>query len=123
MDRIKNLTYNLIQYRLAMPSSNSNSPVTATRRVNAVLPKASKQAIQLLLEIAAEKHSIDAQTVLALTNLLSDRQFALDFKTKQATVLEEDKERRAIAKEARLQKQADKLGITLEKHKANLVKE
>ena len=120
------MTYNLIQYRLAMSSPTSPtspSQATATRRVNAVLPKASKQAIQLLLEIAAEKHSIDAQTVLALTNLLSDRQFALDFKTKQATVLVEDKERRAIAKEARLQKQADKLGITLEEHKASLVKD
>ena len=104
-------------------SPTSPSQVATTRRVNAVLPKASKQAIQLLLEIAAEKHSIDGQTVLTLTNLLSDRQFALDFKAKQATALAEDKERRAIAKEARLKKQADKLGITVEEHKAKLAKE
>ena len=115
--------HNPVQYILAMSSPSSPSIALTTRRVNAVLPKASKQAIQLLLEIAAEKHSIDASTVLALTNLLSDRQFALDFKTKQASVLIEDKERRAIAKEARLQKQADKLGITLEAHRASLVKD
>ena len=105
--------------------SSPSSPVSpsTSRRVNAVLPKGAAQTIRLVMELGVKNGSIDAATVLALTNLLSDREFALEFKSKLAAVLVEDKARRAIAKEAKLQKQADKLGVTLEVHKDGLVKD
>ena len=107
---------------MSSPSSPT-SPTTSTRRVNAVLPKGSAQTIRLLLKLAAKNGSIDAEAALALTNLLSDREFALEFKAELAILLFQEKARRATAKEAKVQKEADKLGVTIEAHKAGLVKD
>ena len=103
-------------------SSPSSPTVSTSLRVTGVLPKASKQALQILLELAAEKHTIDASTTLALTGLLSDREFAIEFKKALTKANHDDKVQRAINKEAKLQKQADKLGIDLDTHKANIQK-
>jgi len=103
-------------------SSPSSPTVSTSQRVTGVLPKASKQALQILLELAAEKHTIDASTTLALTGLLTDREFAIEFKKALTKANHDDKAQRAINKEARLQKQADKLGVDLDTHKANIQK-
>ena len=104
-------------------SSPSSPTVSTSQRVTGVLPKASKQALQILLELAAEKHTIDAQATLALTGLLTDREFAIEFKKALTKANQDDKAQRAINKEARLQKQADKLGIELDVHKANIAQQ
>ena len=98
------------------------SSPTATR-MTAVLPKSARDALRLTLDLAAERGTIDAATALSLTGLMSDRQFAIDFKTKQAETITQQKLERAANKEARLQKAADKLGISLQEHKDNLQQE
>ena len=93
---------------------------TTETRMTSVLPKTARDAIRLTLELAATKGTIDATAALALTALLSDRQFAIEFKTKMADTQACQKEQRAINKEARLQKQADKQGISIDDLKSVL---
>ena len=80
--------------------------MSTPRQMNSILPKTSKQAIQLLIEIAVKNHSIDGQAVLALTNLVSNREFILEFKRRQATALAVEKEERVTRAAARLNNMA-----------------
>lgn len=98
-------------------SSNSS-----TTRMTSVLPKTARQAIQLTLELAADRGTIDASAALAITQLISDRQFAIDYKTKHAEELVKQKQERAEKKEARLQKMADKEGVPLQEIKDRMKK-
>ena len=99
---------------------SSPTAVTTSSRVTAVLPKAAKSHFGILLKLASEKGTIDGAAVLAITEMLADREFALSFKTKLSEENEADKLKRTEAREARLQKAADKAGVTLDEHKANL---
>ena len=89
-----------------------------SQRITSVLPKASRTHISIMLKLGAEKGTIDAATALAITELISDREFAVEFKTKLSEQNIADKARRLDAREARLQKAADKAGVSLEDHKA-----
>ena len=86
--------------------SPSPTPTTTPRQRNVTLPKASKQDTTLFLEIAVEKNSIDSQNTFALTNLLKDREFILEFKRRQAATLAAEKEERVTRGAARLNKMA-----------------
>ena len=88
-------------YHSPMPT-----PMSTPRQRNAILPKASKQDTMLFLDMVAEKNSIDSKNTLALTNLLSNREFILEFKSRQATALAVEKEERATRAAARLNNMA-----------------
>jgi hypothetical protein len=89
--------------------------------MTSVLPKTARTVISLTIELAASKNTIDATTALALTALLSDKQFAIEFKTKMLDTQVQEKSQRAINKEARLQKQAETQGISIDELKSRII--
>ena len=84
---------------------------TGTR---AILPKSAKTTLQIVMDLAAQEKRLDGEAILAITAMLDDRDFALKFKEADARIKTAAKEQRANNKIARLQKRADKEGITLE---------
>jgi hypothetical protein len=84
-----------------------------------VLPKAASSVLTLTLELAAKRGTIDASTALALSSLLSDKQFAIEFKTKMADTRASQKEQRAINKEAKLQKKTVSDLVVNDEHQAS----
>lgn len=88
-----------------------SSPVatsSTSKRVTAVLPRASKTAISLFISQCAKNGTLDASTVLALNSLMNDRQFAIDYKSELNNVLAQQKEIRAQNKLVREEKKAAK---------------
>tara|TARA_Y100000389_G_scaffold91252_1_gene87841 strand:- start:6 stop:491 length:486 start_codon:yes stop_codon:yes gene_type:complete len=91
-----------------MSSPVATSTVSASKRVTAVLPKAAKTNINTFIRQCAKNGSLDASTVLALTALMDDREFALAFKNDLAEVMEKQKEIRSANKAIRAEKKAAK---------------
>lgn len=88
-----------------MPSS------TGTR---AILPKSAKTTLQIIMDLAAHEKRLDAEAILAITAMLDDRDFALKFKEADALIKSTAKKQRSTNKINRLQKRADKEGISLD---------
>ena len=84
---------------------------TGTR---AILPKSAKTTLQIVMDLAAQEKRLDAEAILAITAMMDDREFALKFKEADSRIKSTAKEQRATNKLARLQKRADKEGITVE---------
>lgn len=85
-----------------------SSPIatSSTKRVTAVLPRSSKTAISVFISQCAKNGSLDAPTVLTLTSLMDDRQFAIDFKTQLGEIMAKQKETRTQKKLIKEQKKA-----------------
>ena len=88
--------------------------------MTSVLPKAAAANLSLAIKLCADKGTIDASTALAMMAILTDREFAVEFKTKMADIQAIQKDQRATNKEARLQKLADKQGLDIDTLKTNI---
>tara|TARA_Y100000389_G_scaffold204455_1_gene257102 strand:+ start:59 stop:391 length:333 start_codon:yes stop_codon:yes gene_type:complete len=84
------------------------SSTSSSKRITAVLPKASKTAISVFISQCAKNGSLDAPTVLALSALMDDREFAVAFKNDLSDTMAKQKETRIQNKAIREEKKAAK---------------